>query len=159
MTPHPSRFSSLRSAVPPSPTGEGSQPPCLVAGWQERNHNFGVIFLYRKMLENIRGIKNTPRKLRITTVFTLPRGRVSPEPSPVGEGGPPQRWMRCHPIYTVLGLFKLKFEYHLTHNFLFINQTPQQRSSFDLCYPQSGSDICVRRLCVKQQFIGVIKLW
>ena len=42
------------------------------------------------------------------------------EPSPVGEGGPPQRWMRCHPIYTVLGIFKLKFEYHLTHKFLFI---------------------------------------
>ena len=27
--------------------------------------------------------------------------------------------MRCHPIYTVLGIFKLKFEYHLTHKFLF----------------------------------------
>ena len=65
------------------------------------------------MLENIREIKNTPRKLRITNRIHPATRQGDPEPSPVGEGGPPQRWMRCQHNYTVLGIFKLKFEYHL----------------------------------------------
>ena len=70
----------------------------------------------------------------------------APEPSPVGEGGTPQRWMRCHPIYTVLGIFKLKFEYHLTRNFLFVELFVfLEGVVFNFLLTKSGFDIIINR--------------